>query len=70
MPARKPGEPASLQAALARIRQLEAALERHQQWCTDAAGKRLCGGCLDRWPCPDRRRLGIGRVTARRGGTS
>ncbi len=64
MPTPKLNELDNLRPALARIHQVEAAPQRHQQWCTNSTGRRICGGCLERWPCPDCRRLGIGRVTA------
>lgn len=38
--------------AAAEITRLRDALARHQQWCT-YKGQRLCGGCLDPWPCGD-----------------
>ncbi len=36
-----------------RCAQLQAALTRHMQWCEAKDGTKLCGGCLDDWPCPD-----------------
>jgi len=46
-------EPHIRAAGRERCAQLQAALGRHMQWCEAKDGTKLCGGCLDDWPCPD-----------------
>ena len=46
--------PARITALLGALEAATGALERHMHWCTDSRGRKLCGGCLSPWPCPDR----------------